>query len=90
MKPHFPTSPSFQVLVRTLLAVVATLALSTAHTFANVVNATYTTGREVPVASNGFSGAGKSVNLTLNFAPKPGTQLMVVRNTGADLHQGGL
>ena len=56
--------------------------LSTAHTFAAVVNATYTTGAEVPVSSNGFTATGKTVNFTLNYAPTTGTQLMVVQNTG--------
>jgi hypothetical protein len=88
MKPNFKTSPHFPVLARTLLAAIAVLALSTAHTFATVVNATYATGREVPVISNGFTGTGKTVNLTLDFAPAPGTQLMVVRNTGPDLIKG--
>jgi hypothetical protein len=80
MKPHFKTFPHF--LARTLLAAVAVLALATAHTFAAVVNATYTTGAEVPVTSNGFTAIGKTVNLTLNFAPAMDTQLTVVRNTG--------
>lgn len=88
MKRNFKTSRYFQTLVRTLLAAIATLAFSTAHSFAAVVNATYTSGAEVPVVSHGFSGTGKSVNLTLNFAPKPGSQLIVVRNTGADLIKG--
>jgi len=70
------------VLARTLFAAVAVLAVSTAHTFADVVNATYTTGAEVPVSSNGFTATGKTVNITLNFAPDSGTQLMVVQNTG--------
>src|ERR1700719_3559881 len=88
MKPNFKTSPHFPVFARTLLAALAVVALSTAHTFATVVSATYSTGREVPVTSNGFTGTGKTVNVTLNFAPKPGTQLMVVQNTGTDLIKG--
>jgi hypothetical protein len=82
MKPHFKTFPHFQVLARTLLATVAVLALARAHTFAAGVNATYTTGAEVPVSSSGFTATGKTVNLTLNFAPTSDTQLMVVQNTG--------
>jgi len=88
MKPNFKTSPHFSVVARTLLAAVAVLNLSMAHTFAADVNATYTTGRELPLSSNGFNGTGKTVNLALNFAPTPGTQLMVVRNTGTDLIKG--
>ena len=82
MKPHFKTFPHFQVHARTLLAAVAVLVLATGHTFAAAVNATYTTGAEVPVSSNGFTAIGKTVNLTLNFAPTTDTQLMVVQNTG--------
>jgi len=88
MNPNIKTFPHFHVLARTVLAAVAMLALSTAHTFADVVNATYTTGAEVPVSSNGFTATGKSVNLTLNFAPAPGTQLMVVRNTAPGIIRG--
>ena len=88
MEPNFKTFPHFQVLARTLLAAVAVLALSTAHTFAAVVNATYTTGAEVPVSSNGFTATGKTVNFTLNYAPTTGTQLMVVQNTGPGIIRG--
>jgi hypothetical protein len=87
MKPNFKTS-HFSFLARTLFSAVAVLSFSTSHTFASVVNATFTSGSEVPVISNGFSGAGKSVDLKLNFAPRPGTQLMIVRNTGTDLIKG--
>lgn len=88
MKPNSKTFPHFQVLARTLLAAVAVLALSTAHTFADVVNATYTTGAEVPVSSNGFTATGETVNFTLNYAPSPGTQLMVVQNTAPGIIRG--
>jgi hypothetical protein len=76
------------VLARTLFAAVAVLAISTAHTFADVVNATYTTGAEVPVSSNGFTATGQTVNVTLNYAPTAGTQLMVVQNTGLGIIRG--
>jgi hypothetical protein len=88
MKPNFKTFPHSQVLARTFLAAVAVLALSTAYTFAGVVNATYTTGAEVPVSSNGFTATGKTVNFTLNYAPSPGTQLMVVQNTAPGIIRG--
>jgi hypothetical protein len=100
MKPNFKTFPHFHVLARTLLAAVAVLALSTAHTFAgNVnsaygpgtdvrVNAAYSTGAEVPVSSDSFTAIGKTVNITLNYAPTPGTQLMVVQNTGPGIIRG--
>lgn len=88
MKSNFNSSPNFQVLARSLFAAVAVFALSTTHTFADVVQATYTTGAEVPVRSDGFTATGKSVKLTLNYAPTKGTQLMVVQNTGSGLIRG--
>ena len=44
--------------------------------------AIYNTGSEVPLAANGFSATGNTVNFTLNYAPATGTELMVVKNTG--------
>jgi hypothetical protein len=67
---------------------VAVLAFSAAHAFSDVVNATYTTGAEVLMISNGFTAIGKSVNIKLDFAPSPGAQLMVVRNTGPGIIRG--
>jgi hypothetical protein len=90
MKPNFKTFPHFQVLARTLLAAVAVFALSTPHLFAGDINVTYITGAEVPVSSNGFTAMGKKVNITLNFAPAPGAQLMVVQNTGPEIIRGTL
>src|SRR5438067_1033634 len=81
MKPKLKGFPHFQLLGR-VVAAVAMLALSTPHLFAGDINVTYITGAEVPVSSNGFTAMGKKVNITLNFAPAPGTQLMVVQNTG--------
>ncbi|WP_395753441.1 cadherin-like beta sandwich domain-containing protein [Prosthecobacter sp.] len=42
----------------------------------------YATGAEVPVTFNGFTVAGGTVDFALNYAPAPGTTLMVVNNTG--------
>jgi hypothetical protein len=80
--------PHFQLLGRIVAAAVAMLALSTPHLFAGDVDGTYITGSEVPVISDGFTATGKKVNITLNFAPAPGTQLMVVRNTGPGIIRG--
>jgi hypothetical protein len=85
MKSTFKTFPHFQVRARTFLATVAVLTLSMPHIFAGVVSASYSTGAEVPVSSNGFTATGKTVNITLNYAPAPGTELMVVKNTGPGL-----
>ena len=46
------------------------------------LSASYTTGSEVPLTASGFTASGSTVNFTLNYAPTPGTQLMVVKNTG--------
>lgn len=45
------------------------------------VTATYATGTEVPVTSNGYTATG-TAGFTLGYAPATGTQLMVVKNTG--------
>ena len=87
MTPNLKTFPLSQLLGR-IVAAVALLALSTPHLFAGDINVTYITGAEVPVSSNGFTATGKKVNITLNFAPAPGTQLMVVRNTGPGIIRG--
>jgi hypothetical protein len=88
MKPKLKTFPHFQLLGRIVAVAAATLALSTPHLFAGDLNVTYITGAEVPVSSNEFTAMGKKVNITLNFAPAPGTQLMVVQNTGPGIIRG--
>ena len=50
--------------------------------FADVINARYVTGLEVPVTAESFSATGKRVDLTLNLVPSQGADLMLVRNTG--------
>ena len=87
MKPKLKTFRHFQLLGR-VAAAVAMLVLPTPHLFAGDINVTYITGAEVPVSSNGFTAMGKKVNITLNFAPAPGTQLMVVQNTGPEIIRG--
>lgn len=83
MKSNFKTSPQIRALARIFFAAVVVFALSATSAFAEVVNAAYQTGAEVPVRANGFTATDKSVNLTLNFAPSRGAQLMVVQNTGS-------
>lgn len=53
-----------------------------------VVDANFTAATTVPVTAAGFTAAGNSVNLTLNFAPDTGTALTVVNNTGLAPIQG--
>ncbi len=38
----------------------------------------------VPVTVTGYTAAGNTVSLALNFVPATGTALTVVNNTGAD------
>ena len=45
--------------------------------------ASYGSGSDVPVITNGFTATGNAVNLTLNFAPTAGMDLMLVNNTSA-------
>ena len=54
----------------------------------DVVNATYNTGAEVPISSDGFTALGKTVNLRLNYVPTAGTQLTVVQNKGSGMIRG--
>jgi alpha-tubulin suppressor-like RCC1 family protein len=55
---------------------------------AQALTATYTTGAEVPVVSGGFTATGQTVAFTLNYAPTPGTRLMVVNNTSLSFING--
>jgi hypothetical protein len=66
----------------------AVFAASGYQAVAQDVAATYVTGAEIPVSSNGFTANGKTINITLEFAPSPGTQLMVVRNTAPGIIRG--
>jgi alpha-tubulin suppressor-like RCC1 family protein len=49
---------------------------------ADTVNAVFHSAADVPVTASGYTATGNTVNFTLNFAPAPGTDLMVVNNTG--------
>ena len=88
MKPRFKTFPHSQLLGRIVALAVGMVAFSMPHLFAGDINATYVTGAEVPVSAKGFTAEGKKVNIALNFAPAPGTQLMVVQNTGPGIIRG--
>ena len=82
MKTHFDMSSNWKFWRRTLFVAMAALALLNVRAFADVVNASYTTGAEVPVSADEFNANGKSVAVKLNFAPRLDTDLTVVRNTG--------
>jgi hypothetical protein len=87
MKPKLKTFPRFQLL-GPVFAAAAMIAFSAPHLFADDVNVTYVTGAEVPVSSNGFTAMGKKLNIALNFAPAPGTQLIVVQNKAPETIRG--
>jgi hypothetical protein len=88
MKSDFTPCRNLPFLPRALFVGIALSALISAPAFAEVVNASFATGAEVPVVSEGFTATGKTVNLTLNFAPAEGKDLMLVHNTGSDFIQG--
>lgn len=66
----------------------AVFGMSVSQVVAQDIAATYVTGTEIPMKSGGFTAEGKTINLTLSFAPPPGTQLMVVKNDGAGIIRG--
>src|ERR1035437_8986929 len=55
---------------------------------AGTLNAVFNSPSDVPVTANGYMATSNSVNLTLNFAPPAGTDLMLVSNTALDFIQG--
>lgn len=66
----------------------ALFSASAPQAIAQDVAATYVSGSEVGVKSNGFLADGKTVKISLEFAPQPGAQLMVVQNTGQGIIRG--
>ncbi len=47
------------------------------------LNSTFNSASDVPISTTALTATNTTLNLTLNFAPAPGTNLTVVRNTGA-------
>src|SRR5690348_12182497 len=70
------------------LAAIAALAISAQAGSANAVNATLANGAQVPITADNFTATGKTLNITLNFVPKPGDELTIVKNTGSDIIKG--
>lgn len=60
------------------------LSLTGTGTASGAVSAAYASAAEVPVTAQGYTAAGRTLNLTLNFAPATGMPLTVVNNTGLD------
>jgi hypothetical protein len=88
MKVTFIKFSHLDYLPHRLLFTGASLVLAATQAFAGVVSATYTAASQVPVVANGFIAEGNTINLVLNYAPSPGTQLMVVRNTSSGIIRG--
>jgi alpha-tubulin suppressor-like RCC1 family protein len=65
-----------------------TFAIQGTGSSSTTLAAAYSTGNEVPLTTEALTAPGGSVNFTLNYAPTPGTELMVVRNTGPDFING--
>ena len=55
---------------------------------ASTVNAIWNSPGDTPVVASSYTASGSTVNLTLNFAPLTGTNLMVVNNTGLPFTNG--
>jgi len=69
--------------MRTTLATFVIVVILPFTAFAEVVKARYSTASEVPVSAAGFTAHGKTVDLTLNFAPLKGVDLVLVHNTSS-------
>lgn len=54
----------------------------------NTVQATYHSAADVAVSAANYDASGRVLELALDFAPVPGTTLVVVNNTGVDFIQG--
>jgi hypothetical protein len=63
-------------------------AVAASHAFAQEIKATFVTETEVPVTSDSFTAEGKTIAIALNFAPQPGAQLTLVRNTSPGIIRG--
>jgi len=49
---------------------------------ATTENVTFNTSTDIPIVTSGYGISGSALNVTLGFAPTPGTVLTVVSNTG--------
>jgi len=73
-----------------VLSVIAVLGIAiSAHASpADAVTASFVSGADVPITASGFTASGKTLNITLNFVPEPGSELKIVNNTGPDIING--
>src|ERR1700751_706002 len=85
MRQHFK---AFRFSHWIIILTAAAFAVAASRAAAQDVGAAYVTGSQIPVKSDGFVADGKTLNIALQFAPSPGTQLMVVRNTSPGIIRG--
>lgn len=88
MKSDFNTYRNSTFWRRAILVSASAFTLLGAHTFADVVNVSYTTGNEVPLRSDNFDPTGKSLSIALTFVPPKDRDLVVVRNSGPGFIRG--
>jgi alpha-tubulin suppressor-like RCC1 family protein len=84
MKPNAPLPSHLRLIVHALLASAA-LAASALH--AQGLEATFNTAADIPVTAPSYTASG-TATFTLGFAPTPGTNLTVVKNTGLPFIEG--
>jgi len=65
-----------------------TYAVTVTRTAASAVPATFAAATDVPFTVSSLTATGSTVNLSLNYPPATGTNLMVVNNTGVPLING--
>ena len=82
------TNPILNNWVYSSARVIAALFALSVAAGAATLNATFNAAGDVAVTASGYTATGNTVDFTLNFAPAPGTELRVVRNTAADFIAG--
>ncbi len=55
---------------------------------ADAMTASLVSAADVPITASGFTASGKTLNITLNFVPGPGSELKIVNNIGPDIIKG--
>ena len=73
---------------RLLPGIVAVCLLIGGSGRAAVVSAVFNSASDIPITANGYTIGSDTLQMTLNFAPDPGTPLTVIRNTGLSFISG--
>jgi hypothetical protein len=88
MKSNLKISGNLQSTSRTLVIATAVLVLISGRAFADVVSARFATAADVAVNAAEFTAEGKTLDVSLSFAPAAGKDLTLIRNTGNKFIQG--